>query len=293
VASNPGCVVGFGARSVRLGLRPSRDDPALVSPSVPGLRARLFHANINCSDLDRSLAFYRDTVGLTPLVRTTPAHPQPGDAFGLEVAQWDAWILAGAHGLDGVVVDLLEWKTPRPGRGTGEPGFRRLRLGVAPGGALTPGSTVDPDGTPLEIVADASPRVAGVEIGCSALERSRAFYRDVVGLAPVVGSVFADRRGPEAFTVELIESPGPIQPRAANDLGIYRLALLTDDIDTAYRALLAAGVRTCSPPATLDMGPGLPRLRALLFPDLDGTMLELIESPPPAPPATAGDDERR
>jgi len=27
------------------------------------------------------------------------------------------------------------------------------------------------------------------------------------------------------------------------------------------------------------MGPGLPALRALLFPDPDGTMLELIESP--------------
>jgi hypothetical protein len=29
------------------------------------------------------------------------------------------------------------------------------------------------------------------------------------------------------------------------------------------------------------MGPGIPSLRALLFPDPDGTMLELIESPNP------------
>jgi catechol 2,3-dioxygenase-like lactoylglutathione lyase family enzyme len=256
---------------------------------VPGVGARVFHVNVNCSDLDCSLAFYRDAVGLLPLVRTAPEHPQPGGAFGLESAQWDAWIMVGAQGLDGVAVDLLEWKTPRPSRGSGEPGFRRLRVGVAPDRTLTAGRTTDLDGTPLEVIADTGPRVAGVVIGCSDLERSWAFYRDVVGLSAVGGSVFADRRGPEAFTVELVESPTPIRPRAANDLGMYRLALVTDDLDGHYGALLAAGVRPCSPPATLDMGPGLARLRALLFPDLDGTMLELIESPPTAPPTTAGE----
>ena len=264
-----------------------------MSPSVPGLVARLFHVNINCSDLDRSVVFYRDTVGLTPVVRTTPAHPQPGNAFGLEAAQWDAWIMAGSDGLEGVVVDLLEWKTPRPGRGTGEPGFQRLRLGVGPGGAPTKGPIVDPDGTRLEIVADDGPRVAGVVIGCSELERSRAFYRDVVGLSPVGTSTFCDRRGPDVFAVELVGSPTPIQARAANDLGIYRLALLTDDIDRDYDILLAGHVRPSSPPATLDMGPELPNLRALLFPDPDGAMLELIEQPVDTPPASAGQAGRR
>ena len=43
------------------------------------------------------------------------------------------------------------------------------------------------------------------------------------------------------------------------------------------------GARRYSPPATLDMGPGLPPLRAVFFADPDGTTLELIE-----PPADAG-----
>jgi hypothetical protein len=57
------------------------------------------------------------------------------------------------------------------------------------------------------------------------------------------------------------------------------MALTTDDIDRDYAELVDRGVSCVSPPAELDMGPGLPLLRALLFADPDGTMLELIESP--------------
>jgi catechol 2,3-dioxygenase-like lactoylglutathione lyase family enzyme len=31
---------------------------------VPITPNRIFHVNVNCTDLDRSLAFYRDLVGL-------------------------------------------------------------------------------------------------------------------------------------------------------------------------------------------------------------------------------------
>lgn len=69
---------------------------------------RCYHVNVNCSDLDRSLAWYGETLGLTTLVRTTPAEPQPGAAFGLDLVQWDAWILQGAAGHSGLVLDLLQ-----------------------------------------------------------------------------------------------------------------------------------------------------------------------------------------
>ena len=70
--------------------------------------------------------------------------------------------------------------------------------------------------------------------------------------------------------------------RQANELGIFRIALLTDDIDRDYAALIDSGVNCHSPPAELEMGPGLPSdLRALFFEDPDGTCIELIESPPP------------
>lgn len=247
-----------------------------------GIGDRVFHLNVNCSDLDTARAFYGDAVGLTPAVHTAPEHPQPGLAFGLATVQWEAWIMAGAAGLDDVVVDLLQWKVPPPTRAPADGGLARLRLGVAESSRLPLGSTRDPDGLPVEIVARDGARVSGVVIGCSNLEHSRAFYRDVVRLAPTGASTFCDSRGSESFSVELAPIPAP-RPRVATDLGIYRLAMLVDDLDREYDALTTAGVVPYSPPATLDMGPGLPSLRALFFPDPDGTTLELIEQPGAAP----------
>ena len=59
------------------------------------------------------------------------------------------------------------------------------------------------------------------------------------------------------------------------------MALLTDDVDRDYEALVDAGVNCYSLPMELEMGPGLPSdLRALFFEDPDGTCVELIESSP-------------
>jgi glyoxylase I family protein len=90
------------------------------------------HVNANCSDLARSLAFYRDLVGLAPLSHTKPV-PQDGSGFGLPGrVQWDAHLLHDERGLAGPAIDLLEWQQPRP---TGRPpraanqlGFYRLCL---------------------------------------------------------------------------------------------------------------------------------------------------------------------
>jgi catechol 2,3-dioxygenase-like lactoylglutathione lyase family enzyme len=246
---------------------------------MPRIRGRVFHVNVNCSNLETSRAFYGDRVGLTASVRTAPEHPQPGEAFGLDVAHWDAWIMTGAGGLDEVVLDLLEWKDPPPSRPTEPGGFQRLRLGAGPGSPVVPDETLDPDGTPIEIVTRDGPRVAGVVVGCSDLDASQAFYRDVLGWSPSAHSTFCDGRGPEVFSIELTSVPVAPRPRVATDLGIYRLAMLTDDLDHDYDTLTAARVRPYSPPVRLDMGPGMPELRAVCFPDPDGTTFELIEQP--------------
>jgi catechol 2,3-dioxygenase-like lactoylglutathione lyase family enzyme len=260
----------------------------LRSVRMPAIRGRIFHVNVNCSDLETSLAFYRDRIGLTASVRTTPRHPQAGQAFGLDRAQWDAWIMTGAGGLDEVVIDLLEWKVPRPSRPTDPGGFARLRVAVDPDSAVASPEALDPDGMVLEIVARDRPRVAGVVVGCSDLERSQAFYGDVLGLSRSADTTFCDGRGPEVFSIELTTVPVAPRPRVATDLGLYRLAMLTDDLDRDYDALTAANVRPYSPPLTLDMGPGLPELRAVFFPDPDGTTFELIEQPTGGPAADPG-----
>src|SRR5690348_13705079 len=133
--------------------------------------ARIFHVNVNCSDLERSRHFYTHGLGFDAAVRTSPEQAQPGAAFGLDEARWDAWILCGRRGFDGGAIDLLEWQVPRP---TGAApaslataGFQRLGVLVDDVDAVLArvggGSTFahddirlalvhDPDGVAIELV---------------------------------------------------------------------------------------------------------------------------------------------
>jgi len=241
---------------------------------------RIFHVNVNCRDLDRSVAFYRDVIGLRARIRTTPEAPQPGAGFGLELVQWDAWMLEGDAGYPAPLLDLLEWHVPRgtgaPPSGPLDPGFSRLRFTSASGR----GVHTDPDGTRVELVGGDRTGLAGIVVNCTDAARTRHHYADVCGLTVVRDDLLQDPA--TGFAVELVEHPAPDgapAPRQANDLGIFRMAWITDDIDRDHAALLDAGVQPVSVPAALAMGPGLPAVRALFWRDPDGACLELIQSP--------------
>ena len=178
------------------------------------------HVNVNCSRLERSLAFYRDALGLTALSHTNPV-PQDGAGFGMPGrVQWDAWILHDDRGQSAQGVDLLEWKLPAP---TGRPaaanelGFSRLLLSVRDAGALharlaaagaqalTPPVSLgggrrgflarDPDGALLEIAESAggaaSPRFAGVALGVASLAAAVPWYERVLGRRAGASEAFA------------------------------------------------------------------------------------------------------
>jgi catechol 2,3-dioxygenase-like lactoylglutathione lyase family enzyme len=167
---------------------------------------------------------------------------------------------------------------------------------------------LDPDGTMVELVSGAesgtASRFSFLAINCADLDRSIEFYSPLLGFTPlgrfspgpqdgramgVDGELefemayLDDPRGAGAFALDLVQwrRPGTTgaPSREANRVGPFRLALYTDDIDRDHAALVDAGVRCWSPPARLEMGPGIPPLRALLFDDPDGTVLELIEPP--------------
>ncbi len=296
--------------------------------------SRVFHLNVNCSNLEQSLVFYRDLLGLTAVVRTTPVEPQHGAAFGLDTVQWDAWILADSRGLDGVALDLLEWQVPRstesPYPSANIPGFARIGMTTSDIDATyqrlvaagvdcfsTPHEVevegvpsmkafvcADPDGTLIELISGSADRLSVGIVNCTDLDRSIEFYDKVLGFKPLArfgsgprdGSglrlgpevdwemaYLDDPRGSSDFAIDLVHWNAPKSEGAsygaANNLGIYRMALLTADIDRAYDELCSFEVQCVTPPLTLEMGPGIPQLRALLFPDPDGAMLELIEAP--------------
>jgi catechol 2,3-dioxygenase-like lactoylglutathione lyase family enzyme len=228
---------------------------------VPVGAGGVVHVNVNCTDLARSLAFYHDELGLQPVTRTNPTEPQDGAAFGLPAAHWDAWMMGGPEGFRAPVIDLLRWIVPPPVPRSREAtaGFRRLHVGRPGRPAL---ELTDPDGTAVEVI-DAPTGLKGVTIGCTDIGRSRRFYQEVVDLGEFV---------------TLVEGEGAAPP-SANTVGIWRMALATEDIDADVAWLRRAGVPCLSGPVELAMGPPLPSLRFMLFSDPDGTTLELIERP--------------
>ena len=174
------------------------------------------HVNVNCSDLERSLHFYRDLVGLTPTTHTRPM-PQEGAGFGLPgKVVWDAYMLQDSRAPLGPSIDLLEWQTPKPvGRPHPEAnhlGFMRLCLahgdldalharltaaGVATRSApvsvpVLPGQNVrffccsDPDGTCVEFIELGGPvRLSHININCRNLDQSSEWYQRVLGVSAI------------------------------------------------------------------------------------------------------------
>jgi len=174
------------------------------------------HVNVNCSNLERSLRFYRDGVGLEPYSHTHPL-PQEGAGFGLPGrVRWDAHLLHDDRGLAASAVDLLEWKSPapvgRPHREANALGFFRLclthpdldalhrrlqqagtpcrsepaEIPVLPGHPVRFFCCEDPDGSCVEFIESPGPvRMLHVNLNCRDLDVSSQWYQRVLGLVPI------------------------------------------------------------------------------------------------------------
>ena len=186
-----------------------------ATTSVPRMAisaSRIFHVNANCTDLKRSLGFYRDLLGLTQNTHPMPSILQRGEAFGLEQVMWDAWMLQSDLGNDGLALDLLEWKTPLPAgappRAINEIGFHHLTMAVPDlhacvdrlrdagitivggpvdmdlgnGSSISMAMVEDPDGIPLQLIGGRDTRISHVVVNTRDLDGSVAYYRDVMGM---------------------------------------------------------------------------------------------------------------
>lgn len=151
---------------------------------VPGGSARLDHAGVTVGDLERSLGFYRDLVGLPVLDRGEDDGPEIAELTGVAGARL-RW--ADLDGGGGRIVELLEYLHPRAAAAPAEPN--------APGSAHVALSVADLDGVRDRL------RAAGVRVrsaGPVTLEDAGA-WTGVTCLYAV---------DPDGLTVELLERPG-------------------------------------------------------------------------------------
>ena len=137
-------------------------------------------------------------------------------------------------------------------------------------------------------------------ITVSNLERSLAFWRDVLGfefshtahqkgeLAKEITGVedaeikLAVLKTPGGHKIELLEYLAPPDRKCVDhrpcDLGSVHVALLVDDLDAVLERIAASGWNAAGKPQTLTKGPNAGK-RVVYVRDPDGTTIEFMEVP--------------
>ena len=132
------------------------------------------------------------------------------------------------------------------------------------------------------------------------LERSLAFWRDVLGLelshtahqtgelakeiTGVTGSEIklAVLKTPGGHKIELLEYLAPPDRTHSDvrpcDVGHAHVALLVDDLDTVLDRIAASGWKSAGKPQTLKMGPNAGKC-VVYVRDPDGTTIEFMQPP--------------
>jgi catechol 2,3-dioxygenase-like lactoylglutathione lyase family enzyme len=135
-------------------------------------------------------------------------------------------------------------------------------------------------------------------ITVSNLERSLAFWRDVIGfefshtahqkgeLAEEITGVkgaeikLAVLKTPCGHKIELLEYLAPADRKCANlrscDVGSVHVALLVEDLNAALDRIAASGWKTAGQPQILTKGPNAGR-RVVYVRDPDGTTIEFMQ----------------
>ena len=141
-------------------------------------------------------------------------------------------------------------------------------------------------------------------ITVSNLERSLAFWRDVLGFelshtAHQTGEMASEITGvegaeiklavvkaPGGHKIELLEYLAPLERKLSVDLrpcdvGFAHIALIVDDVDAILRAINSSGWNAAGKPQTLRSGPNAGK-RVVYVRDPDGTTIEFMQTLPEA-----------
>jgi catechol 2,3-dioxygenase-like lactoylglutathione lyase family enzyme len=147
-------------------------------------------------------------------------------------------------------------------------------------------------------------RVLGADhtgITVSNLERSLAFWRDVLGFEPShtahqTGELAQEITGvqgaeiklgvvktPGGHKIELLQYLAPPERKQGGhlrpcDVGSVHVALIVDDLDAILNAIDASGWKAAGKPQTLQSGPNAGK-RVVYVRDPDGTIIEFMQQP--------------
>jgi catechol 2,3-dioxygenase-like lactoylglutathione lyase family enzyme len=139
-----------------------------------------------------------------------------------------------------------------------------------------------------------------ISVTVSDLERSLAFYRDVLGLKEVErhrleGEGISKMAGKPDVVMQVVRLAAPQTPGILLDLQQYlqpkgklsdaklgdvahsHICYGVPDVHGAYKELTALGVKFISEPVSFDLGWGI--VHVVFLEDPDGYILELVQSP--------------
>jgi len=243
------------------------------SPAVVGVGPFLHIV----SDLDRSLAFYHDTLGLE---LSGPAgehpftdNPAVANLYGVPGKQFRAAVLKIPGSAMGI--ELVQWGEARKPEHEpiANPGAVTLILRLSNHSAAPKGALHDPDGFPVEVERSDSPG-ADLSVSVSDVGGTTALYAKALGLQTdgdwlaVPGSSVRIRLT-KAKGAEGLNVPFPQPGRGMLRLPVHNIAALTGSLKSAgFSAITTGGA-----PVTLPQGP-----RAIILRDPNNFYLQLMEA---------------
>ncbi len=231
------------------------------------------HININVADLDASVKFYIDDLGLNLVRRVT--------GTGDDADNGDTAIIN--TGERGVSLENIQYPKASDGSSRQAPalGVVALHLELQKP-ELDGAELVDPDGVKVHVAAASRNRIAGVDLLVSDVAATRRHWRQSLGLefidAPA-GSPYEAyvevRSSQDQFRITI--APVDLEPELTNgyQLGARRLAFTVDDVEASYAAAIADGARSESAPAQFELGPV--RMIAGLWFDPNGVVLQGLQ----------------
>jgi catechol 2,3-dioxygenase-like lactoylglutathione lyase family enzyme len=232
------------------------------------------------SDLDQSLAFYHDTLGLE-LRGPAGEHkftdnPAVANLYGVPGQQFRAVVLKIPGSELGI--ELVQWKARKPEhKPIAEPGAVTLILRVTD--AAKAGKTLDdPDGFAVEMVQAESPG-ADLSVSVSDVAKTKALYTGVPGFKAdgewldVPGSSVRIR-WTKAKGAEGLKIPFPEPGRGMLRVFVHNISGLTDSLKGAGFSVITTGGEA----VTLGQGP-----RAIIVRDPNNFYLQPMEPRQDAP----------